>query len=138
MSAEIHELITIAAPSDRVFDAISTRDGLASWWTSDVETTAASVTLGFERRSVIFRMKIEQSRRPELLAWSCTGEAPEWTGTRLTFAFRPENGGTAVRLTHAGWQSASDYMAACTYTWAHVLDRLKSYAENGKPVPYFT
>jgi uncharacterized protein YndB with AHSA1/START domain len=137
--ADIHELITIEASPDRLYDAVATAQGLASWWTSDVQVNGKSITLGFEGHSVIFRMSVELARRPEQIEWQCTGEAPEWTGTHLSFQFRPgQDGGTDVHLTHSGWKSASDYMAQCTYAWAHVLDRLKSYAENGKPVPYFS
>jgi uncharacterized protein YndB with AHSA1/START domain len=135
--ADIHELVRIDAAPERVFEAIATKDGLASWWTADVQHNGKSLDLGFEGHSVIFHMLVQSENRPNRIVWQCTGEQPNWTGTHLTFDIRPEGNGTTLRFTHSGWRAADDYMAECSYTWPHVLDRLKAFSENGKPVPYF-
>lgn len=88
-TASIHHEITVGAPPERVYEAITTQSGLASFWTADTEAST-------------------------------------------------ELGGTRVRFTHGGWRSAEGWLPMCCTTWAFVLDRLKRYAETGRPDPYFS
>lgn len=61
------------------------------------------------------------------------GAAPR----RLVFELRPAAGGkgTVLQFTHAGWRSADGWIGTCSYAWAHVLARLKRYAETGERSP---
>lgn len=138
----VHEL-TIEAPAERVFDAIATREGLSAWWTRDTEAESrvgAVGLFGFFNRADVFRMAVEALDRPRRVAWHCLGDHAEWKDTRLTFDLRPgpEGKGTGLRFVHANWRSAEGWMGTCSYTWAHVLSRLKRHAETGERVPYFT
>ena len=60
--ADIHHFITIQAPPERVFEALTTQKGLQSWWTDD---TSAEPRLGsvaefrFNRGALVFRMKVD-------------------------------------------------------------------------------
>jgi len=137
----IHEL-NIEAPPARIFDAITTQEGLSAWWTRDVEAQprAGSVAVfRFGNRSTIFRMAIEALDRGRRIEWHCLGDHEEWNGTQLTFELKPaaQGKGTMLRFTHAGWRSADGWMGTCSYTWAQVLERLKSYVETGERSPYF-
>lgn len=141
MADIVHEL-TIDAPRARVFDAIVTRKGLSSWWTQDVEAepkVGSIAVFRFGGASTVFRMKVKGLSRGRRVAWHCVGDAPEWQGTGVTFELRPgeTRRETVLRFTHAGWRSAKGWMGTCSYTWAHVLARLKRYAETRKPVAYF-
>jgi uncharacterized protein YndB with AHSA1/START domain len=138
----VHEFHIKAAPG-RVFDAIATQEGLSSWWTRDTEAQSkigSVAVFGFGKRSLIFRMAIQTLDRGRLIAWHCIGDHEEWKDTRLTFDLQPGATGndTVMRFKHAGWRSAEGWLGSCSYTWAHVLGRLKSYAETGERSPYFT
>jgi len=137
----MHELVIKAAP-DRIFDAIATQEGLSAWWTRDTEAepkVGSLAVFGFGNRATIFRMAVRALDRPGHVEWSCQGDHPEWAGTRVTFDLKPLANGkeTTVRFTHGDWRSADGWMAPCSYTWAHVLARLKSYSETGERSPYF-
>jgi len=132
-----HEL-EIAAPQDTVFRALIYEDGLAGWWTDDTMVTRNEVRLGFEGGSVVFRMKPTRSVAPELLEWECLGDQPEWKGTKLAFRLRPtRQNGTVLEFAHTGWRDATPYFSDCENAWPQVLERLKRYAETGKPDPFF-
>ncbi len=136
--ADITQRLSIACTPEVLYRAIL--DHGSNWWTTDTEIDRSETRFSFEGRSVVFRMKPERLEPARRIEWKCVGDQPEWTGTRLVFAIAPgENDGeSTLRMTHADWKGATDYFANCGYAWAHVLDRLKEFAETGKPVPFFT
>ena len=80
--------LTLAAPPARVFSAIATPDGLASWWTPIVSGSLAPGTrfeLGFPGSQATIELRVERARRPALVEWTCLGHSghPEWRGTIL-------------------------------------------------------
>jgi uncharacterized protein YndB with AHSA1/START domain len=140
MADLMHE-IHVDAPADRVYAALATQAGLQSWWTADTiadATVGGAAQFGFEGRSAVFRMRLDELTPGRRVAWSCHGDHPEWTGTRLTWDLAPADGATAVRFTHAGWREASRYMASCNTTWGELMHRLKAYAEGKAPGPRWT
>ena len=93
--AEILHKISINAPPDRVYEALSTIDGLANWWTSTTSGESASgksITFRFGEHDVVMRVSaLEPGKR---VAWECTKSAAEWVGTKLTFDLTPDGGGS--------------------------------------------
>ncbi len=133
--------IPIEAPPDKVYAALATQDGLRGWWTAD--TVAGSrvggrAEFGFDRRSVVFRMTIEELEPGQRVVWSCHGDHDEWRGTRLTWEMLPQGGNTLLKFTHAGWREASDFFATCNSTWGELMYRLKNYVEGRNPGPHWT
>jgi len=140
MPEKLLHRIEIAAPPERVWDALTTRDGIAGWWTTDCDVPkgAGSVAVfGFYERATVFRMRIDESVRPKRLAWACVGDFYEWIGTRVEWDLVPTDGGTDVRLAHLGWRSAGGWFASCNTTWGELLYRLAAYAEGKSPGPLF-
>jgi uncharacterized protein YndB with AHSA1/START domain len=137
---DILHALPIAAPPERIFDAVATAEGLASWWTSLVtaEPRVGSMAIfGFAGSTTVFRMRVDALDRPRRISWHCVGDHPEWKDAVLTFDLKPQNGETLLRFTHAGWRAADGWIGECSYTWAHVLARLKAAAETGEAMPYF-
>ena len=137
-SSILHELI-INAPSNKVYKAITTLKGLKSWWTKDTVVKNKIIEFGFYNRSTLFRMKIIKLQKNKKVVWNCIGDEKEWKGTKITFKLLkdPESKGTNLKFSHEGWLSTKGWFGLCNYTWAHVLTRLKKYAEKGKPMSYF-
>jgi hypothetical protein len=134
--ADIIQQIEISCKPEELYNAILVKG--ADWWTSDTEIGKDETRFYFEDRSVVFRMKPERLEPPKRIDWKCIGDHPEWTGTRLIFEISlDDDGGCALRLTHADWKSATAYFAGCGYAWAHILDHLKEFAETKKSVPFF-
>jgi uncharacterized protein YndB with AHSA1/START domain len=145
MHAIVHEL-TIAAPPEAVYDAITTAAGLASWWTTDVQaepTVDSEATFGFEGHTVVFTMRIDLLESPELVHWTCTAGPDEWVGTQI--AFRVEgvdtnddgqpDGGTLVRFWHGDWEYDDGLLPASSFRWAMYLDSLRRALETGTGAP---
>src|SRR5579863_6477594 len=140
MADILHEL-SIAAPRERVYDAFATREGLMGWWTQDVEVESrvgSIARFGFNKRAVVFDMKIEILDPPSEVRWSCIGGPPEWIGTHIVARFTAApNGGTVIHFCHGGWAKTDDDYPRCNTTWGHLMHFFRAYAESGKPDPFF-
>ncbi len=139
--AEMLHQIQIKAPADKVFQAISTEEGLKSWWTADTEAQpriGSTAIFGFFKRSTVFKMRIEELTPNRQLKWSCDSGPDEWIGTKLRFDLQSHpDGDTVVRFAHAGWRSTEGAFPLCNTTWGALMVRLKGYCEGKSPGPFF-
>lgn len=140
--ADLQHAISIAANPDQVFDAVSTEDGLASWWTPNVqirgEGEAERYVFGFDDGSVRAVFSLRERQEPERLVLACVGGIEDWQGTELVFAVEPIEGGTLVRFDHAGWTTEDWYYRQCNSTWGHLMYHLKRACEEGVDDPFFS
>lgn len=135
---EMKHQIPIKAAPTKAFAALATQAGLRSWWTADTqaeERVGGKAEFGFDRRGMVFRMKIEQLEAGKRVVWSCHGDHPEWAGTTLTWDIAAENGTTVLRFTHSGWKAVTDFFAMCNSIWGELMYRLKAYVEGKNPGP---
>ena len=99
---DILHRITVKAAPDAVFAAVTTAEGLRSWWTksSRAEPQEGSVfVFGFEGGSVEFHFRVDELVDNKRTAWTCVA-APkvpdEWVDTRVTFDLEPTDDGATV------------------------------------------
>jgi len=135
---DIHHSISIDATPAQILPLISSGPGFARWWAADVTENPSTgrVELAFFKRATVYALEPLPSAEGEV-AWRCQS-GKEWRGTRLLFQLTPDPKGTLVKLTHAGWESESDYFIACNTTWGELLFRLKAAAEGKSPGPLFS
>jgi uncharacterized protein YndB with AHSA1/START domain len=136
--ADLKHQIPIDATPAKVFAALATQAGLRGWWTADAsadEKAGGKAAFGFDKRKLVFQMKIEKLEPGEGVVWTCHGDHPEWAGTTLTWKIARENGATTLRLSHSGWKSVSEFCATCNSTWGELMFRLKDYLEGRNPGP---
>ncbi len=82
---DILHRVGVRAPSpEKVYEALTTVDGLASWWTRDT-TGSAEVgdVLQFRFPAGGFDMEVIEQRPPERVAWEVVYGPDEWVGHRL-------------------------------------------------------
>jgi len=133
--------VTIAAPADRVFEAITTGQGLSSFWVSgsQAEPVRGSVATFDFGPGAHLEMRVDELDRGTRVRWTCLGDFPGWTGTTVSWELRPEDGGsTGVMFKHEGWASdvLDEDLASVNYTWGGIVRRLKAHAETGEVVPF--
>ncbi len=156
----IHHEVWINAEKSKVFDAITTREGLDAWWGKAV---AAQPERGYvvefdHGLEDLMRMRITDLATNESVAWRCVSDftdprnpASEWLGHRLTFDLRtaagdPALGWLAPRLgwdsaqgeaitildfRHEGWPRTSRWHPFCNVAWGETLGGLGRYCETG-------
>src|SRR6185369_2149863 len=92
--------ITIAAPPEKIYRALTTEDGIRGWWTTDVsmhERVNGRAMFGFENHAVVFKMQIEELQLSSLVRWRCDGgNQPEWVGTTIEFRLLPQPDGEVL------------------------------------------
>jgi uncharacterized protein YndB with AHSA1/START domain len=138
--------IRLRAPIEAVFDALTTPQGLRSWWGTDARVaTAAGGEIRFNWSAdshVVFR--IERLRRPSEVDWSCVAQRDEnlphpdeWVGTRLSFRLDDDAGLTTLAFVHHGLQPRLACYERCESGWNHFLgDSLSGLVERGTGLPY--
>ncbi len=125
---DMHHAISIDAPPQRVFEALSTAEGLR-WWCGDVEVEGAVSSLRFDDCGSILRFRVEDLLAPRRLAWSCLGDLDDWRGTRLSWELEARGKGTELRFTHAGWREVTEHFATTNTCWESLLAALKAQVE---------
>jgi uncharacterized protein YndB with AHSA1/START domain len=134
--ADIRLNVVIKTTLDKVYQAVSTQEGIESWWCKD---TTAKPEIGFVNVFTFGQyrneMKVVELTPNKKVKWECINSVEEWIGTTVSFELEEKNGNTLLRFTHGGWKSASDFFAGCTYDWALFLKSLKTLGETGKGNP---
>jgi uncharacterized protein YndB with AHSA1/START domain len=129
--------LIIRAERERVFDAIATIDGPRHWWTTKVTGSAAvgaELRFGFAGLDEQMVMRVETSRRPSAVRWSCVTHTrdEEWTGTQLRFELA-DKGPQACELDFRHTGLPAEVVAE---GWEHFLASLATYAERGTGTPF--
>jgi uncharacterized protein YndB with AHSA1/START domain len=138
--ADILHRVYIRTDPTKLYEAISTQEGLKSWWTphTKAESTTGSVaTFRFEDDSMGPDMKILDLVANELVRWECVGGIEDWIGTTLEFSIRPHKEGALLLFAQRDWKEPSEFYMHCNCKWAFFLGvSLKTYLEEQRGMPY--
>ena len=139
-STDYEKVITVEASADAVFNALTTVEGLAGWWTSRV---AGSSGQGGEVRFTFdgpdsCDMFVESAERPALVRWKVRAcpFLPDWVGTHPTFTITPVADASQLHFRHHGLQPTLECWDDCRPGWDHYLPSLKALVESGEGFPY--
>jgi uncharacterized protein YndB with AHSA1/START domain len=133
MAYSIKHLFHISAKRSAVYKALTTIEGLSSWWTR--ETTGNA-----EKGGVIkFRfagqgpdMKVIDTKTDESITWECVASPHGWVGNVITIKLDDNEGKTRVRFSHDGWQQQDDFYAICSFSWGRYMESLRQLCQAGK------
>ena len=136
--ADIFHHFLIKASRSKVFQAISTADGLDVWYTKrssgkPVEGAEYKLWFGPEHdwRAVVSRCVADVEFELQM-----TSADKDWEGTRVGFHLEGKDGVTQVRFHHLDWPDANEHYRISCYCWAMYLRLLKRNVEHGEFVPY--
>ena len=134
--AEIKINVAIKANPEKIYEAITTQQGLASWW---AKQTIAKPELGFMNVFTFgtFRneMQVTNLTANKNVEWKCVSSVEEWMGTNISFNLEEKDGTTILRFAHSNWKASTDMLARCTYDWSRFIRSLKSLCETGTGTP---
>lgn len=119
----------------KIFQALSTIDGLRHWWTTE---TAGDPQKGAVINFGFCDMKVVESKPNELVKWKCVRGPQEWIGTEVSFELKQKDSQTFVLFKHANWKEPVEFMHHCSTKWATFLLSLRDWLERaeGHPSPY--
>ncbi len=124
------------APAE-VYDALTTLDGLAGWWT--VKTTGdpglgGVIEFRFEEGGA--DMKVVALEPGRHVRWEVVDGPAEWIGTHIDFDLVQDGAWTVLRFRHEGWREPVEFMHHCSTKWATFLLSLKQLVETGSGTPH--
>ena len=128
----------IKAPVSVVFQAMTTPEGLDSWWTQRAERVPGDGTEyllsfgpGYAWTGQVLRSVPEAEFEMRI-----TKADSDWTGTVIRIRLEPEQDRTWVRFCHAGWPECNEHYRVSCNCWAAYLRVLRRSLEHGESVPY--
>jgi uncharacterized protein YndB with AHSA1/START domain len=133
---DIMHLIKIHAASERVYEAITTADGIRQWWARDAAIEAkvgAAGEVGFYGRRFVAKMTVEELVPATRVRWRVTNAA--WEGTDIEFKLTADGNNTSLVFAHRGFPRADEGYASATTRWGFYLLSLKRYLETGTGAP---
>ena len=134
--------IGIQAPAQKVYEALSTIEGIAGWWTQSTSGSSEigkSIEVMFltpegkELGSMIMEVKVLNPGKK--VHWLFTGGPEEWIGTDVIFDLKEEGDYTIVLFGHRNWREEVEFMAHCSMKWGVFLLSLKELVEKGRGRP---
>ena len=132
----LHRVGVQTSSPEKVYDALTTVDGLAGWWTDDTSGSAAvGGVLQFRFPPGGFDMEVVDRRPSEHVAWKVVDGPEEWVGTTVDWELRQDGDYTIVLFRHQGWREPVEFMHHCSTKWATYLMSLKQLVETGEGAP---
>ncbi|MDT0274612.1 SRPBCC family protein [Blastococcus goldschmidtiae] len=136
MADILHRVGVEHSSPQRVYDALTTLDGLSGWW---VEKTTGDTGRG---GVVEFRfgpggidMEVAELDPGRLVRWDVVDGPQEWIGTSVQWDIRQDGDWTIVLFRHEGWREPVEFMHHCSTKWATFLMSLKELLETGTGAP---
>ncbi|MGW4365779.1 SRPBCC family protein [Nocardia takedensis] len=132
----LHRIAVENTSPQQVYDALTTIDGLAGWWTRDTTGDAAlDGVIEFRFPPGGFDMRVRATTPGEHVGWEVIDGPPEWIGTTIDWTLRRDDDWTVVLFTHEGWAEPVEFMHHCSTKWATYLMSLKGMLETGRGAP---
>lgn len=141
---DIIHRVGIKAPASKVYAALATVEGVASWWTRETAGTSkpgGSIEVLFStpdgERLGGMNIAVVALDADRAVHWRFTAGPEEWIGTEATFRLTEEGDFTIVRFAHSKWREAVEFTEHCSTKWATFLMSLKELVETGtgRPAP---
>ncbi|TCM51517.1 SRPBCC domain-containing protein [Kribbella sp. VKM Ac-2568] len=133
---DILHRVGITASPNEVYQALTTRDGLAAWWTDDTQgESGIGDVIKFRFLPGGFDMKVLELEPDRRVLWEVVDGPEEWIGTNVVWELKQEGDYTIILFQHLGWKEPVEFMYHCSTKWAIYLMSLKSLVETGKGAP---
>jgi uncharacterized protein YndB with AHSA1/START domain len=138
---DILHRVGIKASMDKVNGALTTREGLAGWWTTDTSgDPKAGGMLEFRftadgKELGVFDIKVIEVVPGKRVLWQVIDGPPEWVGTTIRFDLKQEGDYVIVLFRHEGWKEPVEFMHHCSTKWGIFLMSMKSLVETGTGQP---
>ena len=136
MADILHRIGVEQSSPERVYDALTTLDGLSGWW---AEKTSGETDVGgviqFRFGPGGFDMRVAELDPGRRVRWDVVDGPQEWIGTSIQWDLRQEGDWTIVLFRHEGWREPVEFMHHCSTKWATFLLSLKQLLETGAGAP---
>ncbi len=132
----LHRVGVKTPTPDKVYEALTTVEGLAGWWADDTKGVGeVGGVLEFRFIPGGFDIEVLDLVPSERVEWQVIDGPEEWIGTTIDWDLRQEGDYTIVMFKHQGWKEPVEFMHHCSTKWGSYLMSLKSLVETGEGAP---
>ena len=138
MKKIIHFARIHAAP-DKVYRALTTRDGLAAWWSTVVDVQDGVGGLVDFRFAGDFNpvMQVTLLEPGQRVEWKCVNGHDNWKNNTFSFQLKDVNAETGLMFVQEYAQELSDEVyGTYNFNWGYYLGSLKRLCEEGIGTPF--
>lgn len=151
--ATMYHQVWVNASTAKLYEAISTADGLSRWWAHHESTeTDAGLVLSHSPgpEHGVVKQKVIDLVPNKRVEWECistrhpkSSPASAWPGTHVIWEISErKNPGKRLGISsrrrqmalldfrHSGWDANSEYFGFCNFAWGEVLLMLKKWCES--------
>jgi hypothetical protein len=133
----LHKVGIKSSSLDDAYRALTTRQGLSGWWTTDTQgESKVGGVLKFRFGAGGFDMRVLELDPAKRVLWQVVEGPDEWVGTKISFDLRQEDDWTIILFKHQGWKEPVEFMHHCSTKWGVFLLSLRSLLETGKGGPW--
>jgi uncharacterized protein YndB with AHSA1/START domain len=128
----------VDATPDVVRQALTTSEGIASFWTDRADVPAEvgkTLNVGFPEAPVPFDLVLGQSD-DKMITWRTATFPPQWVGTDIRWEISGGDGISTVTFRHGTFADETEE-GRVAYVWGQVMVQLKRYVETGVAAPVF-
>jgi uncharacterized protein YndB with AHSA1/START domain len=137
--ATIHHQVSIDAPVARIYTAISTPEGIGTWWDKQTPVqTERGLVLEHNpgpEHGIVQMLVVDQVPN-RCVEWECisthpaTSPASVWTGTHFNFDLAAQSdNSTTLDFRQSGYDEHSQFFDFNTTAWGEVIQNLKQVVE---------
>lgn len=150
--ATIYHQVWINAPVAKVYEAVSTADGISSWWDKQTANeTDSGLVLEHNPGPMhgVVKLKVLELVPNTRVEWECISSHPKsspasaWTGTHFSFDLSErsnvavlsgfgQNGDsiTILDFRQTGYDEHSEFLGFNNFAWGCVLQMLQKWCES--------
>lgn len=134
----IHHDIIIKSTPEEIFNAVTTAEGLDSWWTKQ---SSGQPKMGEDYRFFFTKgydwyAKVLMVTPNKQIMFKMIDADEDWMDTLLTFTIIKKENSCVLRFDHTEWRSINDHFRRTSYCWAIYMRGIKKYLEEGLITPY--
>jgi len=136
--SDYEKTVLVGAASETIVRALTTTEGLSSWWTRATGSgeSGGELRFWFDQPSPCV-IRVDEASSSSV-CWTVTScdFLPDWVGTRPEFAIAlMPDGTTAIHFRHHGLTEQLECIDMCTRGWDHFTASLAKYVETGQGQP---
>ncbi len=136
--AEIKHRVGIRGSKTRVYELLTTDNGLSQWWTTDTRGAGGVGSIiefrfgGGGPDFEVIELVPEQRVR-----WRHSGDMPTaWKDSEILFEMYEDGKQTILNFSHYNWAQSDEFLAHCSTKWGIFMMSIKSCIEAGRGQPY--
>lgn len=138
MKSDIVLSVDIQTTPQKLYEAITTQQGLAGWYTPETKAeprVGAVIELKFAELATL-KFCVDELEAERSVIWSAVQVPTDWEGTHIKFDMTSQGNMVNLQFNQTGLPPAYEDLGVFSYLWGQYLRSLKALLETGEGEPF--